>query len=58
MRDRHWCAFTEFTADIPENRILKLTCDTLLPFPYRQIPSLSSRLRRVLRTLADVTLDP
>lgn len=58
VRDRHWCAFTEFTADVPENRVLKLTCDTLLPFPYRRIPDLSCRLRRLLRILADVTLDP
>jgi 5-methylcytosine-specific restriction enzyme subunit McrC len=58
VRDRHWCAFTEFTADVPENRILKLTCHTLLPFPYRRVPDLSSRLRRLLRTLAEVTLDP
>jgi 5-methylcytosine-specific restriction enzyme subunit McrC len=58
VRDRHWCAFTEFTADVPENRILKLTCVTLSPFPYRRVPGLGSRLRRLLRSLAEVTLDP
>lgn len=58
VRDRHWCAFTEFTADVPENRVLKLACDTLLPFPYRRVPDVSSRLRRLLRTFADVALDP
>lgn len=58
VRDRHWCAFTEFTADVLENRILKLTCGALLPFRYRRVPDLSSRLRRLLRTFADVMLDP
>lgn len=58
VRDQHWCQFTEFTPDIIENRILELTCQTLMPFPYRKIPGLSTRLRRLLRALADVTLDP
>jgi len=58
VRDRHWCAFTEFTTDVAENRILRLTCDGLLPFHYPRVPDLSARLRRLLRTLADVTHDP
>jgi 5-methylcytosine-specific restriction enzyme subunit McrC len=57
VRDRHWCAFTEFTADVLENRVLKLACDGLLPFPYRSMPDLSCRLRRLLRAFAGVTLD-
>jgi 5-methylcytosine-specific restriction enzyme subunit McrC len=57
VRDRHWCAFTEFTADILENRILKLACITLLPYPYKKVPDLGRRLRRLLRVFANVQLD-
>jgi 5-methylcytosine-specific restriction enzyme subunit McrC len=58
VRDRHWCAFTEFTADILENRILRLACDTLLAFPYRRVPDVSTRLRRLLRAFAGVAFAP
>lgn len=57
VRDHHCCAFTDFTPDILENRILKLACDELAPFPYLRIPELGGRLRRLLRVLSEVSLD-
>jgi len=58
VRDRHWCSYTEFTADVPENRILKLALSILLPFHYSRSPDLTTRLRRLFHAFAEVSLDP
>ncbi len=53
----HTCRFSQFTADVPENRILRWTSFCLQPFPYRET-ALPGRLRRVGRALAGAELDP
>lgn len=57
IRDRHWCRHSEFTPDVPENRILKWTAYTLKAYHYRE-SGLYARLRRIQRALANVELDP
>lgn len=57
LQHRHTCRFSQFTADVPENRILRWTSFCLQPFPYREA-ELAGRLRRVGRALAGVQLDP
>lgn len=57
LHDRHTCRFSQFTADVPENRILRWTSFCLQPFRYREA-ALPSRLRRAGRALAGVHLDP
>ena len=56
VRSHHWCEFSEFTADIPENRILKMACMILMAYNYRRIPDLIPRLRRLCRVFVDVTI--
>lgn len=50
--DEHVCRFSEFTADIPENQILRATVMALLPYPYRE-QNLTARLRRIVLALGD-----
>ncbi len=58
VRDRHWCAFADFTPDIAENRILKLTCGMLTDYPFRCIPDLPVRLWRLIHLLEPVSTAP
>lgn len=53
VHERHHCSFSEHTADIDENRILKLACLSLLPYRFEK-PQLKSRVRRLLRMFAGV----
>ncbi len=57
IRDRHWCSFSHFTPDVPENVILRATVHMLKFHAYRAA-DLPSRLRRLERALAEVALDP
>ena len=57
LQHRQTCRFSQFTADVPENRILRWTSFCLQPFRYREA-ALAGRLRRVGRALAGVLLDP
>lgn len=56
LHDRHYCAYNEFTTDIPENRILRSAAFLLQPLRYRE-PGLSARLRRVSMDLSRVSVD-
>lgn len=57
LHNRFWFAFSRFTPDVLENRILRWTAFSLLRFPYRD-STLPSRLRRIDRTMSDVILAP
>mgnify|MGYP000476037742 CR=1 FL=1 len=57
LRDRHACAYSHFTPDVEENRILRWTTFCLQPYRYKET-SLAGRLRRVSGALSRVTLDP
>lgn len=56
LHDRHYCAYNEFTTDIPENRILRSATFLLQPFRYRE-RELSARLRRISLDLSLVRVD-
>lgn len=55
-RDRHWCAYGRLSVDVPENRILLWTATLLAAGRYRDT-ELVPRLRRIMATMRDVTLD-
>lgn len=57
LRDRHICAYSRFTADVPENRILRWTAFCLQPQCYREA-GLSGRLHRLNLALSAAALDP
>lgn len=57
LSDRHWCAYSRFTVDVAENRVLRWTSRCLAGFRYQE-PGLGTRLRRVEMALAAVALDP
>lgn len=57
LRDRHWCAYSHFTPDVVENRILRWTAFCLQPYCYREA-SLPGRLRRIGLALSEAMLDP
>lgn len=57
LKDRHWCAYSRFTADVPENRILRWTSRCLAGLRYQEL-GLASRLRRLEMALSAVVLDP
>jgi len=56
LYDRHRCAFTHFSCDIPENRILRWTAYCLQSGDYRE-PQLWSRIRSIQHALRGATLD-
>lgn len=55
VQDRHHCSFPEHTADIDENRILKLTCLLLQPYQFKN-PNINDRVRRLIRAFAEVDM--
>jgi 5-methylcytosine-specific restriction enzyme subunit McrC len=57
--ERHWSAYRELGADVPENRILRWTALALLGYPYRSA-RLAARLARIARVLgaAGAAADP
>lgn len=57
LNDRHRCAYSRFTADVAENRVLRWTSRCLAALRYQEA-SLATRLRRIEMALAAVTLDP
>lgn len=57
LRDRHWCSYSRFTADVAENRILRWAAFCLRPYLYRET-GLSGRLHRLGLALSEVELDP
>jgi 5-methylcytosine-specific restriction enzyme subunit McrC len=57
LRDRHWCGFSHFTAEIEENTVLRSTAHLLRAYPYRA-KALAGRLRRIGRVMADVSVSP
>ncbi|MCL6431272.1 MAG: McrC family protein [Anaerolineae bacterium] len=57
LHDRHTCRFSQFTADVPENRILRWTSFCLQPLRYREV-GLAGRLGRLSRALSGAHLDP
>ncbi len=58
LRLHHHCVFPVFTPDGLENRILKLACQRVLPFPFRHHVDLPQRCRRLLKLLGEVPDDP
>lgn len=57
LKDRHWCAYSHFAADVIENRILRWTSRCLAGLRYQEA-GLATRLRRIEMALAAVALDP
>ncbi len=57
LHDRHWCAYSHFTADVPENRILRWTSHCLAGLQFQEA-GLTGRLRRLHMGLAAAELDP
>lgn len=55
LRDRHWCRFSHFTEDVPENIILNSTIHMLHKYVYAD-NSLPRRLRHISRSLPEVSL--
>ncbi len=53
---KHICRYIHFTADVPENRILKWAAFCLSLSSYRD-KTLGGKLRRIYGTMADVELD-
>jgi 5-methylcytosine-specific restriction enzyme subunit McrC len=57
LRLHHHCVFPVFSPDGIENRILKLACQRILPFPFKQHRDLPQRCRRLLGLLSEVQDD-
>jgi 5-methylcytosine-specific restriction enzyme subunit McrC len=56
QHDRHWCSFSHFTPDLPENRILRWTAFCLQHITYKD-RTLMPRLHRINLALSNVKLD-
>ena len=56
VRDRHWCSYSQFTANILENIIIRSTAQILQAYRYREA-YLQDRIRRVGRALGQVSIE-
>jgi len=57
LHDRHYCSYSQFTSDLPENRILRWTAFCLQHHAYRE-KNLRRRLRRIVLAFSEAKIDP